>query len=186
MKIGIDIDDTICDTWQYLLPYMSKYYNLKEEDVRKTNKYYYEALNITFDEYMKFAKKNYASLVPNVKLKKDVIKVITNLKNKGYEIIFITSRSKNGYKNPYKISYEYLKKNKIPFDKLIVGAKDKKDSCESEQIDIFIDDNLNNCKSVSKLNIKVILFETTENKNNNNFIKVKNWKEIEQLILNNK
>lgn len=181
MKIGIDIDDTICDTWEYVMPYVAKYYNISYDDLKKSEKYYEKALDISLEEYCKFAKKFYDKITLNVPLKKDVVEVLNDLKNMGFEIIFITARSTLGYTNPYETSLKYLIKNNVPFDKLIVGKKDKKKICEEEKIDLFIDDSIENIKEVKKLNIDVLLFETKENKNTS-LKKVKNFKEIKNYI----
>ena len=182
MKIGIDIDDTICDTWQCVIPYISKYYNIDISYLNNLNKLYEDAVNISLNEYCIFAKKYYGLIIPSVPLKKDVNKVLNKFKELGYEIIFITARSTLGFDDPYKISYDYLIKNNVPFDKLIVGEKDKGKVCKDEHIDIFIDDSVDNCKNVSSYGIKVLLFETISNKDIKEFTKVKNWKQIEKII----
>ena len=54
MKIGIDIDDTITNSWECLIPYYSKLFNI-EEEVLRNSKPYYSAVShlITLDEYYK-------------------------------------------------------------------------------------------------------------------------------------
>lgn len=183
MRLGIDIDDTICDTWQYVMPYMAKYYDVDLDYLKKINKVYEEALNIDFDEYFRFAKKFYGSIIPTVPLKKDVVEVLTNLRSLGVEIIFITARSSNGFDDPYKISYDYLTSHNVPFDKLIVGNKNKGEVCKGENIDLFIDDSINNCRCVKKEGIDVLLFESVSNRDNNEFTKVGNWKQVEKIIM---
>ena len=183
MKLGLDIDDTICDTWQCVMPYMAEYYNIDYEYLKNLNKVYEEALGIDFKEYCRFAKRFYGDIVPNAKLKKDVIEVLTNLKKHNVEIIFITARSNNGFDDPYKTTYDYLINNKVPFDKLIVGCKDKASVCKKNNIDLFIDDSINNCISVSKEGIDALLFETNANKHVKKIKKVKNFKEIEKIVL---
>jgi len=183
MKLGLDIDDTICDTWESVIPYMAKYYNIDYEYLKNLNKVYEEALGIDFKEYCRFAKRFYGDIVPNAKLKNDVIEVLTNLRNHNVEIIFITARSNNGFDNPYKITYDYLVNNNVPFDKLIVGCKDKACVCIDNDIDLFIDDSINNCMSVLDKGIDVLLFETKANKHVKELKKVKNFKEIENIVL---
>ena len=41
MKIGIDIDDTITDTCEFMTKYVSDYFGLSEEYLRENNKYYF-------------------------------------------------------------------------------------------------------------------------------------------------
>ena len=182
MRIGIDIDDTICDTWEYLIPYLSKYFNIDENILRKAQVPYYEACNCTYQEYCEFARKNYDILTPNFKLKKGVKEIIDKLKNEGNEIFFITARSINGFKDPYKISYDYLKKHDIYFDKLIVNAKEKVEKSIEEKIDLFIDDSIINCNLLSKSGVKVLLFDTSYNKNCTNFKRIFNWDDVYEEV----
>ena len=35
MRIGIDIDDTICDTWEYSLPFFSKYFEINLDELKE-------------------------------------------------------------------------------------------------------------------------------------------------------
>ncbi len=178
MKIGIDIDDTICDTWDFLIPYLSEYFNIEIKKLKKAQVPYYEACNCTYLEYCGFAMKYYSVYALQYKLKKDVVKILKQLRQEGNQIIFISARSDNGFKDPYKTSLTYLVKNNVPFDKLIVNAKDKRKVCIEEKIDLFIDDSVDNCKSVNYESIPVLLFNASYNKDCSLFKRVFNWKEI--------
>ena len=58
MKIGIDIDDTITDTWKTLIPIYSKVFNKDLNLLSKSAPYYQSIkdLNITVDEYFNIMK----------------------------------------------------------------------------------------------------------------------------------
>ena len=56
MKIGIDIDDTICNTWEFVKPYYEKKFNL-DKNITENNSYF-KALNCSLEEYYDFCKKN--------------------------------------------------------------------------------------------------------------------------------
>jgi len=75
--------------------------------------------------------------------------VIHNLKELGHTIIIITARTDEFHDNPYRQSKEWLEKNNIEYDKLVVNARDKGMACIEEKIDLYIDDNLNNCIRVN-------------------------------------
>lgn len=64
-------------------------------------------------------------IIKNIMLRDNVKETILKLKNKGYKIYIITSRSKGYHKDPYQISYDWLVKNEIYFDELIVNVNDK-------------------------------------------------------------
>ena len=178
MRIGIDIDDTICNTWDFVMPYLSKHFNISINNLKNSDKIYYEACNATYLEYCKFAKKYYSTIALKYKLKPNVRKIIKKLKKDGHEIIFITARNINGFNDPYKTSLKYLEKHKIPFDKLIVNAKEKASICLDEKIDLFIDDSVKNCLEVSNVNIPVLLFSNKYNEKCTLFKRVFNLEEI--------
>ena len=182
MKIGIDIDDTICDTFKSVLPSVCKYYNYS---INEFEKMYEKDPDIftKLDDYSKYARIYYPKIIPNLPLFVNVREVIDKLKENN-KIIFITARSTLGFDNSYKISYDYLKANNIYFDELIVGSNNKYEICKKNDIDIFIDNSINNCKCVSKLdNVDVLLFENKYNKSCDKFKHVKNWDEIYDYIL---
>lgn len=178
MRIGIDIDDTICNTWDYVIPYLSRHFNISIDNLKNSDKSYYEASNCTFLEYCEFAKKYYSIISLKYKIKPNVRKILKKLKADGHEIIFITARSINGFYDPYKSSLKYLDKHKIPYDKLIVNIKEKAPRCLEERIDLFIDDSIHNCMEVASKKIPVLLFDASYNKKCTLFKRVFSWKEI--------
>jgi len=182
MRIGVDIDDTICSSLENMLPYICRYYNLNYDEQIK-NGYPYEVYH-SLPNYYEFAMKHYELIMPNAKLKDKADIYINKLKELGHEIIFITARSSLGFNDPYELSSQYLKKHNIPYDKLIVYATEKGKICREEDIDLFIDDSLKNCASVEKENIKVWLFDNYFNKKDNHFDRVNSWEEIYNRILN--
>lgn len=180
MRIGIDIDDTICCTFEFVLPYCCKYYGVSYEEAKEHN-YNWEYFKDNYG-YYDFAKKYYGKIMPYIPLKKDVVKFLNKLKKRGHQIIFITARSKKGYDNPYQLTYDYLIKNNIYFDTLIVEAKEKDKVCLDEEIDIYIDDKVDECLKVRNENIKVFLMDTRYNKDEKDFKRVKNFKQFYKLI----
>ena len=177
MRIGIDIDDTICD---FVLPYCCKYYGIDYEKAisQKLSLQYF----IDNYGYFDFAKKYYGKIIPYVPLKKDVVKYINKMKKRGHQIIFLTARSNRGYDNPYQLTYDYLIKHNIPFDTLITDAKEKGTVCRDEEIDIYIDDNIKECMAINKEGVKVVLFDTRFNHDNKDFKRIKNFKQFYKFI----
>lgn len=181
MNIGIDIDDTICNSWENVINEMCTDFNLNYDELSKGNKAYNEVIELTPEEYLKYAKEKFSKLLYNPTLKENVKEVIDILKENN-KIIFITARSNQCYEDAYKFTKKYLDRNKIYYDKIIVNGKEKGKICKEEKIDIFIDDSIDNCKNVSKYKIKTILFETCYNKDCTDFIKINNWKEILKIV----
>ena len=183
MKIGIDIDDTITDTWEYIIPIYSKIFNKSIDEIKKGEPYFYsiEDTGISLASYFKMLNPYFEKIIPNVPLKKDAKEVINKLHSEGHQIIFITARGKM-YHDEYKISADYLKKHNIYYDKLITNSQAKDKTCQEEQIDLFIDDNIKHCQSVSNIGKEVLMFENYYNKDYSNVKHVKTWKEIYEYI----
>ncbi len=182
LRIGIDIDDTITDTYPTFLSLISVYYN-KDYNKLLKNKPTYKELHRTLPDYDKFIENCFHVMVRIVPLKEHVIEVLNKLRDKDCEIVFITARNSHEYTSPYKISYDYLNKNGVPFDKLVAGAKDKGLECVNQGIDVFIDDNIQNCRAVRKKGIRTIRFDSGFGGKDNSFETVRSWDEIYDKII---
>lgn len=183
MRIGIDIDDTITDTWSYMVPIYSRIFNIPTEKLSHSQPYYnsVKKLNLTIDDYFKIMQPYYRENTLNIPIKKDAQEVINILKKEGHKIIFITARGKM-YHEPKLITKTYLEKNNIKYDKLIINANDKATICKKENIDLFIDDSYKHCQSVSSIGIKVLMFGTNYNKNIKEFTRITSWYEVYNYI----
>ena len=76
----------------------------------------------------------------------------------------------------------WLKQKNINFDKLIVGATDKRKICLENEIDVFIDDNVEFCNSVLTTKAKVLMFDSPCNQNETELKRVYSWDEIYKEI----
>ena len=79
MNIAVDIDDTITNTYEYMLPLIAINYNL---DLKKlwSNKPSYKELSKTLPNYDDFIKNNYHVLANIVSVKEDAIEVLKKLR----------------------------------------------------------------------------------------------------------
>lgn len=181
MNIGIDIDDTIVNTYKNFVAVISMKYGLNYKKILSQNLSYLE-LEKNLKDYNLVKKDLFYILAKSVDLKKDVVEIIKKLKSEGHKIIFITARNYSEYDDPYKITYDYLIKNDIPFDKLIVNALNKDIISKEEKIDIFIDDSLKHCKSVNDCGIKTLQYKTLFTPILKDVLVVSNWDEIYNII----
>lgn len=184
MNIGIDIDDTITDTSEFLMPYVAKYLNLNMEKLKQKN--------ITYDSFpieykgreKEFGREIFEKVLTHVTLKKDAKEVISKLKSQGNKIIIITARDKSLYDEPFEFTSNQLSNLGIEYDKLFCTFN-KRQVCIDEKIDLFIDDNVNNLNSVEGIVSNIVLFNSKMNlKQDSNFKRVNCWKEIEEYIDN--
>ena len=178
MKIGIDLDDTICRTTEKvgdIVEVYSKKNKLDPLDVFNNEKLKYEFFNeCLYDIYS------------NVSVKHDVSSVIKRLKNKGNEIYIITARSNNygpSVKDVRKLTKEWLEKHNIVFNDIIISAygETKADICKKNKIDLMIDDDPFNYKKISSSGIKCLLFDDREKYDMKDDY-VTSWLEIEKYI----
>ena len=184
MKIGIDIDDTMADTFDYLMPYIADFFEVDINYLKDNNISYSNLPREMKKRELEFAKKYYDKVIPNTPFKPEVKKYIDKIKDLGNEIIVITARDKTLYTDEYITTIKELKNNNINYDKLICDF-DKAKVCKAEKIDLFIDDSIANCSKVKELGIETILFNSTTNiKDNTNLNRVDNWKDIYEKIHN--
>lgn len=182
MKIGIDIDDTMADTFDYMMPYIAEFFDVDIKYLKDKNISYSTLPEKMRERKLEFAKKYCDKVVPNTPFKPKVAEYIDKIKALGHEIIVITARDKTLYTDEYKTTIEELKKNKINYDKLICDF-DKAKVCKEEKIDLFIDDSISNCNKVNELGIKTILFNSKSNiKDRTKFYRVDNWEDIYEKI----
>ena len=172
MRIGIDLDDTICSTSKSFNKYQNKYLKEKKiiyDDLWSNPKYKKEFL----EQYLLLIYKN-------AKIKKNASKILNKLKEK-HELYIITARKKDYIPNIKEEIYYYLKNNNITVNKINIDAKDKVDACLNNQIDIMIEDNIYNCNKLQENNIDTILYDEEKNYK---YIsqRASNWKEIEKQI----
>ena len=191
MRIGIDIDDTLTDVKNELIKAGENYARSLEKDIKVDKNFedknnngnkWQEMFQFDYDELKYFLKDIQESITNKAKPRENVVEVINKLKNDGNKIIIITARDSEFHDDPYKYSKDWLDKNNIYYDKLVVNARNKEDACIEEEIDLFIDDSKSNCLNVKKAGIKTIRVCNEIEENNSNLICFNNWNDIYSYI----
>ena len=177
MRIGIDIDDTICKTREMVEVKLSEYCminNLNYDEVYNNEimmeKFYDEKL----EEIYKYADP-----------KKNVVDVLRRLRNKGNEIYIITARGAQIRTDIdyYKVTVEWLATNGIEIDGIMTSCygESKVKVCKREKIDLMIESDPYNYKLLTNNNVLTLLFDDKDlvsfGKNDFN-----SWTEIEKFI----
>ena len=146
-RIGLDIDDTICNTHFVLMKYAFKYN--KEHGDKPLLKYntnnFGEVFGWSAEEVNAFFRTYYLDALKEIEPKFNVREVLSKLREEGYEIVFITVRNDRecaGEGEAKRITLAWFEKYGIPFDELYVDIQDKKTFCQEHNIDIFIDDSV--------------------------------------------
>ena len=193
MNIGIDIDDTISETFETLLPFAQKYTieDLKKEskvhmDGNLANHFYIVYMNDwNEEEATNFWYKYYGKILRELNIKKFAAEVIKKLKQEGHSIYLITARWDMPNDNIKEITEKWLKENLVEYDELIINASDKLKIVKENNIDIFIDDSFNNCKTIAN-NTKTKVYMMTSRVNGSledeKIKRVFSWPQISDLI----
>lgn len=173
MIIGIDIDDTITDTYEVMMGYAQEY-TLdvlgREPIINETNScsnhlYIQYLHNWNKDEDLKYLELYYENIIKEVRPKTLALKYLNKLKEEGHTIVLITARWETEYIDIVGLTKEWLRENNVPYDKLIVNAENKQIAAKQENLDIFIDDSFKNCQMVSDIGIKTFIMDTRTNGN---------------------
>lgn len=193
MRIGIDIDDTTLITVTSMIKYADKYdievlgHTGTNGNLGLIENRYYLKILYGWGEETKFSffAKYYKDILEECIPYTNAPEIIRKMKKEGHEIYFITARLTN-IKNcdAERITINTFKKYNIPYDKLIVNAKEKYKYCLENNIDLFIEDSYETCKELESKGIKTILMTTKMNENikEGSITRVKNWDEIYKKV----
>lgn len=172
MKIGIDMDDTICSTKESIIKYQNifiKDKNISSDELWNNNTYKDEFLN-----------KYLSDIYTNAKVKENCIKILNQL-SKDNELYIITARTTNYIDDIIKLTKNYLANNNIKVKDIFINSKDKVDTCIKNNIDLMIDDNYYNYQALTNNNINTILFDELDRyKHINN--KRNNWNKLIDIL----
>lgn len=172
MNIGIDIDDTIANSFETVFADSQKFdievvgNNGALRNMGKTEDHHYiEAIyNWSEEQYEQFWITYLMKYITKSQPKIDAPEVIQKLKEEGHKIYIITSRYENEvYPNVIMPTKEWFMKNKIPYDELVMDVQEKAKACKKYGIDLFIDDSITHCRNIEKEGIKTLVYTTTMN-----------------------
>jgi len=193
MRIGIDIDDTLTEIKEQLNEAAYNYakklgksnivINKNFEDDNNDGNEYKKKYNFTFDELKEFLGPIQEEIWETAKPRCNVVNVMKKLKSDGHEIYIITARDEMFHVDPYMQSKRWLDKYGFIYDRIIVNARNKRQVCLNEKIDLYIDDQLKNCLSILNGGIPIIMISNEKNKD---ITTLSNWQDIYNYISNNK
>lgn len=79
MRIGIDIDDTIMDTFDYMVPFVAEYFGLDPDEMRKNDISYSTLPDGLREREFEFGRKYYDKVVPDTPVKTGAAEYIKKL-----------------------------------------------------------------------------------------------------------
>ena len=192
MNIGIDIDNTLTDIEKELFDIANKYTkkinpNFEDKSPVKfdgfTNmaNFYVDLFGWNDEQLEIFFRNKRIEIVDKALPRPGVVDVLEKLKDNSNNIYIVTARTDKYDDMPYERAKTWLDKNGIVYDKLIVGATDKVKVCKELGIDVFIDDQLNNCLKISQSGITTIRL-TNSREEYDHVINMSNFNQIFEYI----
>ena len=192
MNIGIDIDNVISNFDEVL----KKEFLIHDKELRNTGIINPEAymtkgmFDWTDDEIWTFYLENIGRITPSLDVIEGASKYIKKLKQDGHTIYIISGRDNGEYTDSYNMTKNWLEKYDITYDKLFLvdayNSHSKTEICLENNIDIMIDDSKRMCTDIKKHGIRAFIMDTPYNRDTNEFKRVCSWKEIYDIISNNK
>ena len=191
MRIGIDIDNVISNFNDVLLnKYIEHDKSINGKGIVNKNVYIREMFDWNKEYEEKFYKDNIENFANLFKPIKDCSKYIKLLKEEGNTIYIISGRDNGEYSDPYNMTKNWLEKYDIVYDKLFLvdayNSHSKTEICLEHNVDVMIDDSKRMCKDIKDNGIRALLMDTPYNRDTNEFERVCSWKEIYDIISNNK
>ena len=187
MVIGIDLDDTITNSSDVFLKYAKKYNKEKgiKFDIKANLLNQMEAYGWSEKNSEEFRRKYLKRILQEAKPRPYCIEFINLIRDRGDEIVIITARSQSELGEIEEITRNWLKKNDVNYDKLIVNSKSKEEDCLMNNVSVFIDDNIPTCRKVhDKLEIPTYVFTTRYNENEeiDGLFRISCWKELNNKL----
>lgn len=180
MKIGIDIDNTICSTDEVIDIKIKEY--IKEHGMSQ-EEFFGDSSNMD-----RFYKEKILEVIAEDPVKDDFLRVLNKLKVNN-EIIIVTARNETFVKTSQsmrKATMDWLAKNNIYYDKYFDDAykEGKVKVCKDENIDIIIDDDINNYLAFKEHGVNTLLFDD-KCKYLDIVDRVGSWEEVLDILLGN-
>lgn len=180
MKIGIDIDNTICSTDEVIDIKIKEY--IKEHGMSQ-EEFFGDNANIE-----KFYEEKIIEVISEDPIKPYFLEVLKKLKDNN-EIIIVTARNETFVKTSQsmrKATMDWLAKNNIYYDKYFDDAykEGKVKVCKDENIDIIIDDDINNYLAFKEHGVNTLLFDD-KCKYLDIVDRVGSWEEVLDILLGN-
>lgn len=182
MIIGIDIDDTLTNSFEYFQPYVAEFFGVDLDELKDRNISYGNLPEEWADRELEFCKTYYDRVVPDTTFKPDAFWGVNELRARGHKIIIITARANSFYTDAYATTREELEKGGIVYDKLICTLN-KAQACAEEHVDVLIDDSIKHCESAVAKGTLAYLFTSKANQNKDSMLpRVFNWREVVEYI----
>ena len=170
MKIGIDIDNVISNFNDTIVEaYLQHDKQLRNTGIinDKAKVFRRGMFDLSEEEEKDFYYSNIEKWANAFKPINNAEYYIKKLKQDGNKIYIISGRKNGEYRNPYKLTEEWLEKYDIIYDKLILtnayNKHEKAEICLENNIDIMIEDSIETCINLINEGIETYTMNTRFN-----------------------
>ncbi|MFH1711483.1 MAG: hypothetical protein ABH840_04185 [Nanoarchaeota archaeon] len=178
MKIGIDVDDVLTETFKKFLKVYNERYSKNFEFENLSSFYLWDVLDISKEEAFNLVDE---IMEEELEVVEGAVEGVVGLKET-HEVFIITSRPERHIKITEDFIKKYFGDLKIFYSKGVHGGeKTKAEICKELGIDFFVEDCDMYALDCAEKGIKVLLLDKPWNKSaveSNNLIRVKNWGEV--------
>lgn len=194
MIFVFDLDDTICETDAYSEKYIRDFlvsHKWPYKQVATAVRFAEAKFDWDRDTALAWYRKYGDKMMEEFPCKKGTVEFLQKIHDAGNKIVIATARANDWHTNPKEVTLRWLAKNKIPYDHVFIGRKDKEKICEEVNADFFVDDDLAIVEKVANYfgqfgnKKQAFLSVTNFNKDLNvpkNVIRISNFKEIEKFL----
>ena len=175
MRIGIDIDGVVSDSYRAWVREMNRHFGTNILELKNYDMHL--DFGVTWEEMGRYFKDNVAHLFEIPEPMEGAKEGIEELLYQGHEVVYVTARSLE--EKDYTLNW--MKKHQIPQEEILfTGFKCKVDYALKWQLDIFVEDNLTNAQGISEAGIPVLLVDASYNKGElpSGIIRCRGWQEI--------
>lgn len=159
MRLGVDIDGVIADTFPLLVRELNEYFqvDLALRDIKDYNIFKVYGLNEA--EMLRFLGDKEEAIMEGPTVKDGAVECLSVLSRK-HTIYLVSAR----YEKYRPQTEKWLRKHDVPYHVLVLlGSHDKREVCSRMAVDVFIEDSLKNAHQLSTCGIPVLLFDAPYN-----------------------
>lgn len=179
MKIGVDIDDVLCEFVPHFFDWHNKVYGTRNRAFELQSYDMYKVFGYHPDENWDRIKMFYATdAFKYIPANLAARHVLEELRTHGHTLYAITSRDKS-IKDQ---TLDWVDKNYTDIFKQVYLVPKKGDLCHRLGIDVHIDDSEHHAMDCSLNGASVVVYDQPWNQHVHGHDRVKNWYEVRELL----
>ncbi len=179
MRIGIDIDGVVADSFPAWLEELNRYFGRNVPAI--TDYQIHELFNVSWEAMDRFFSTQKEKLFMMPEPITGAREGIENFLSEGHEIVYITAR----WPDEESVTRRWMKKYEIPHqDMIFTGHQEKAEVVKEKKLDMFIEDYLLNAQKIAQTGTTVLLLDALYNraKDEERIIRCQNWPEINRSV----